>query len=123
MPDIEDSLLQLAKTVDTINIPQTHVKVLKLFVDTDDRFEDWLDDVTESLSPSEDNPEPWNTILNAKISQLCQRWSDAQVSFQLPSRTTGMTDSDSDINNLLHEALPSFSATAHPHFIHQGKGN
>ncbi|KAF8634729.1 hypothetical protein AX15_000743 [Amanita polypyramis BW_CC] len=120
MPEMEDALVLLAKTVDTISIPQTHLKELVLLTDLDYPYDDWLEDLPIHLNSEH---VPWNYILNAKISQLCQQWDDIRVTLQFPPRSPLTPGSDPVVDEFLGIVLPALSGSHHHprDAVHEGR--
>ena len=84
LPNIQESLLYLARTVETINVPETRLEELMLFLDVDDRHHNWLQDMASAISATTPTLGSWNTMLNAKLSLLYHKRNDTQVTFKLP---------------------------------------
>ncbi|KAF8329931.1 hypothetical protein F5887DRAFT_103946 [Amanita rubescens] len=84
LPNIQESLLYLARTVETISVPETRLEELMLFLDVDDRDHNWLDDMVSAISATTPTPGSWNTMLNAKLSLLYKKRDDTRVTLMLP---------------------------------------
>ncbi|KAF8342517.1 hypothetical protein F5887DRAFT_1076120 [Amanita rubescens] len=84
LPNIQESLLYLARTVETISVPETRLEELMLFLDVEDRDHNWLDDMVSAISATTPTPGSWNTTLNAKLSLLYKKRDDTRVTLMLP---------------------------------------
>ena len=105
LQNIQESLLYLARTVETINVPETRLEELMLFLDVDDRSPNWLRDIADAISATTPTPGSWNMTLNAKLSLLYKKRDDTRVTFVLPGPWV-KTGFDTVVLGFFRDAFP-----------------
>ncbi|KAF8634728.1 hypothetical protein AX15_000742 [Amanita polypyramis BW_CC] len=119
LPNVEDSLLYMAKSVNTITVPDTHLAELHIFIDVSNEHPEWLGDMIRSIRDAGS----WATLLNAKLAQILQTWDDTRITFNLPwARERGIITAR--MTRLFSRVLPDIAvgSTTHDRFTIDGLG-
>ncbi|KAM6492841.1 hypothetical protein JOM56_010975 [Amanita muscaria] len=110
--NVKDSFGCLASIVNTLSLPQTHLKELALSINTHDpnlEEDPWLE---EMIIEVELHSESWK-CLDSKLAQVFEAWDDTHVVIQFPPVDPILND---DVYCFIEDQLPEISEHMHRRF-------